>query len=128
MRADTKPNLTDPSEAERCAASAVAARNCSLISPSEIDGSQPRDGAAAVAVNASSEQLRLRCADAPPTHSPSERLDGCIQYRQALCQNRHKRDLHQCSYVRDTVRLARWVEANRRHLPRHVIYMDPRAP
>ena len=128
MHADAKPNLADPIQATRCAASAVAARNCSRISPREIDGSQPHDGAAAIAANMSAEQLRLRCGSEPPSYAPSEKLDSCIQYRQAICQARHKRDLHQCSYARDTARLARWVEDNRRQLPRHVFYMDPRAP
>jgi len=44
--------------------------------------------------------------------------------RNDICKRRAKRDLNQCTYVRDIARLATWIESNRRQLPRHVFVLD----
>lgn len=50
----------------------------------------------------------------------------CAVMRKEMCDKRIGRNgLNQCSFARDLVMLARWINAHRAELPRHVFWVDP---
>ena len=79
--------------------------------PFNASGSTPRNKAA------------LACRQPARTWTPSSTLDPCSDHQGDKCAVRHD-NLTQCALARDTAELAKWVESNRRHLPRHIFALD----
>lgn len=52
--------------------------------------------------------------------------DGCMRARKTVCDTRRNAgNLNQCQYAKDVALLARFVEANRAHLPGRIMWLDP---